>query len=225
MTKLTKPKAILFDWDGTIVDSFASIVAGNNSVREKFALEPFTPDQVREAMAIGPARKIFETLYADRAKEALDVYYTHMPKLRATNLQLMEHAADMLRELDATGIPLGVVSNMSHAALLDEIRHIGFYDNFKTIIGAGEAHRGKPAPDPIYLAAERMGMNRHDLGEIWYVGDMETDQKAARAAGCPFIFYAHGITNEAEKRALKPDHLVENYAEFKDMAKRLFSPS
>jgi phosphoglycolate phosphatase len=224
MSVLPKPRAVLFDWDGTLVDSFESIVAANNVVRAHFGAPPYRAEEIREIVEIGNAREIFATLYPDpaQAQQALDVYYTNIPRLRRENLGFIPGARKLIEFLQSAGVPMGVVSNMAHGPLIEEIAHVGWADYFQTIVGAGEAPRGKPAPDPVWLAIERLGLERNVARDIWFVGDMAADQKAAKAAGCPFVFYTGGIASDEHKKDLAAAVKLSHYHELLVMAKKLF---
>lgn len=223
--ELGAPLAVLFDWDGTLVDSYASIVAAHNAVQDHFGDPHFTPEHVLEIVQLGHGREIFERLYdgnKEKAQEALDVYYAHIPKLRHDKLTFCPGALDLIETLNTYKVPIGVVSNMAHGALRDEISDLGMAQKFGTIIGAGEAARGKPDPAPIYLALERLGFSRWDAPDIWFVGDMQADQKAAKAAGCPFIFYTGGIAPTEHKRNLAAAKRLDHYDELGVMVKKIF---
>lgn len=217
---LPKPKAVLFDWDGTIVDSMPAIIECNRLVRDHFGDRPLTLDELHEAMKAGPAKAMFAALYPndpEKAQVALDFYYTHVPDVRARYVTFLPDVQKVFVALQSAGIKMGVVSNMSHPHLVREVHALDHAHYFDTIIGAGEAARGKPSPDPIYLAFDRLGLSRTDAAQVWFVGDMEPDARAARAAGCPFILYDPAGKNGH----LKPDVTIADYAALDKMIKEI----
>ncbi len=208
---LSRPRAVLFDWDGTLVDSGACVEAAHNHVRRAFGMNDFTPEEFMHAARIGTGRETFTVLYPTRVNEALDLYYGVVPALRATHVGPIPGALDFIEYLYRAGIPLGVVSNMRHDPLVEEIARMNWSHYFQTVIGAGEAARGKPSPEPVYLAAERMGMTRADLENVWFVGDMETDEKAAKSARCPFLYYTGGISDARERSRMQASVKFDDY--------------
>jgi len=218
---LTRPRAVLFDWDGTIVSSLQAIAAALNKVQAEFGKPELPFDIAREKMALGTSKDILGHLHPEDPKRAMDIFYQHVPVLRAANLKVIDGAVAFLEMLRAQNIPIGIVSNMRHEYLVVEIETLGWTSWFETIVGAGEAARGKPSPDPIYLALERMGMLRGEAKDVWFVGDMETDEKAAKAAGCPFLFYTSEIDNKAEHNRLQAALTFHHYADVINVLKDL----
>ncbi len=220
---LTRPRAVLFDWDGTIVDSAQSVLVAQNHVRRTFGLPDFDLQTLIENVRAGTAREIFKTLYPDRAQEALDLYYGHIELHRFDTLKIVDHIVEFLDLLKYQNIPMGVVSNMGHKPLVNEIDRIGFTKYFPVVVGAGEAARGKPSPDPIYLTLERMGMLRGEARDAWFIGDMETDEKSAKAAGCPFLYYTGGISDSIERDQMRAALKFDSYADVIEVFNKLLT--
>jgi phosphoglycolate phosphatase len=219
MTKmLSLPRAVLFDWDGTLVDSFQAIYEAQLEVRRHFNQPPLTKDEVIQSMKIGTAREVFRVFYPGQEKEALDVYYNAVPRLRAQHISVHAGSEAAIQALRARDIPCGVVSNMAHDPLVHEIGLLTWDQYFQVVIGAGVASRGKPAPDPVYLALDRMDIPRDQAGQVWFIGDMETDQKAAHAARCKFLYYTGGITHD---ESLPADWRFADYQDLENIIRNI----
>jgi phosphoglycolate phosphatase len=223
MTKLPKPQAVLFDWDGTMVNSLGSIYATYNRVRDHFGEPHFSEAEAHKIATIGTAKDSFTKLYPndpEKVKTAIEVWYRHIPELREANLQFMPGIEAVVTSLHQAGVKMGIVTNMNHDYAMHEVNDVmkmGMY--FPVIVGAGAAPRGKPSPDPIYVALEKLGLARTSASTVWFVGDMEPDQRAARAAGCPFILYDPAGKNGH----FAPDHTVQDYADFEVMVKKILA--
>ena len=217
---MPKPKAVMFDWDGTIVDSIQAIFEGYNEVCRAYD-RPEIKDhhELHEVMSHGPARQIFQRFIPDHADAALDLYYTRVPALRAQHLGIIPHIKALLETLHGQGIKLAVVSNMNYRLLADEMKRVGLEHYFSAVVGAGETALGKPSPEPVFLAAERLGLSRDDLSSVWFVGDMEPDMRAAAASGCSFLLY----DPEGSKKHLISHHVISSYGDFDVMAKQILS--
>jgi len=87
--------------------------------------------------------------------------------------------------LASKNIKLGVVSNKKANILMKEIEFLEWSKFFNVVIGSGDAEKDKPAPEPIFLALEKVGLKAS--GEIWFVGDTIVDWQAAEASGCQAI--------------------------------------
>jgi len=195
------PKAILFDWDGTLADTADLILTSHNHVRAMFGHPPWTHADIF-AGASRSAREAYPEIYGPDAPKALEALYTYIKHRDLSKIAPFAGAEALLADLKGKGVPLGVVSHKRHEALHDEIIHFAWTGYFGAVVGAGEAARDKPSADPIFLALSRMG-GGIAARDIWYVGDTETDLMAASAAMCPCIFIDHGTT---------PSGTIERYA-------------
>ena len=175
----TAPRAILFDWDNTLVDGWAAIEAGLNAAFREFGLPLWGRTQVL-ANVRRALRESFPELFGAEWERARDIFYA---EVRACHLQVltpMPGAAAAL-EAGAGRLPMGVVSNKQGPLLRAEALHLGWDRHFGPLIGAGDAATDKPSPVPILIALEALGLS--PAPDIWYVGDTALDMQAARAAG------------------------------------------
>lgn len=187
---LPRPDAILFDWDGTLVDSFDMIRQGYQCLIDRFGGE--MPDDVQiGAYMRRSARDLFPALFGDHAAEAARIFSAFVRDNHLACLAEIEGAAAFLSLLKSKNILSGVVSNRNHEWLVAEVPHIGWADHFGAVVGAGKAARDKPFPDPLLLARDQLGLTEKSC--IWYVGDSETDMEAALAAGMVPVFVTHGL--------------------------------
>jgi phosphoglycolate phosphatase len=175
----TAPRAILFDWDNTLVDGWAAIEAGLNAAFREFGLPLWNRTQVL-ANVRRALRESFPELFGADWERARDIFYA---EVRACHLQVltpMPGAATAL-EAGAGRLPMGVVSNKQGPLLRAEALHLGWDRHFGPLIGAGDAAADKPSPAPILMALDAIGLS--PAPDIWYVGDTALDMQAARAAG------------------------------------------
>ncbi len=214
MQNLPRPKAIFFDWDGTIVNSMPNIFAAMCKTQEVFGQPTISHEQFAEIVRLGPQPDAFfrdHLGYEEiHVASAADFFNKHVTELRAGPVNLMHNIESFLYEASQNKIPMGVVSNMNHESLCEEVERLGWNKYFNAIAGGGRAERNKPHPDPIYLVAEELGLSREDLPQTWFVGDMDADRQAAKAAGCAFVFYSNG-TKQLECAAE-----ITDYADLKN---------
>ncbi len=194
MLTLPWPKAVLFDWDGTLVSSFSAIVRAVNETLVYHRAAALPQDEAIKTMQMGTARAIFNHLLPDDVDSALEYYYARVPQYRLDAVEIIHGARACLDLCRAADIPMGIVSNMRHTLLKEEVAHLGLDSYFSGIVGAGETPLGKPDPAPVYLCLERMGLTVSESPDCWFVGDMSPDQLAAQATGCSFLYYtgSHG---------------------------------
>lgn len=183
-----KPSILLFDWDGTLVDSFSVVFGAYQATSQHFKMPAFSEDDVRKNMRRS-SRDLFPALFGERAEEAREVFYTYVGQHK---IEPYVGAEAMLKRFQDMGLLMGVVSNKNHQGLLSDIQNLGWQNLLPVAIGAGQAARDKPEPDPLLLAAENFTAEQKS-GGIWYIGDSETDMIAAIKADMEPIFIGHGL--------------------------------
>ena len=194
-------KAVIFDWDGTLVDTCGLILDAHNHVRKYFDKSLWTMDDFL-GRASESAREYYPKVYGDRADEAQDVLYKYVEEHHLNYLEPMSETKELLDFLQNNKMPMAVVSNKRHNTLVKEIEHVQYQNYFNFVIGAGVAKRDKPSPDPLLNAITALGeeLKPH---EILYIGDTETDLLTAESAQCPMVFI--------QSECLRPD-LIKKYA-------------
>ena len=214
MTSL--PKAIAFDWDGTLVNTLPLIFKANNHLRDVLGYPAWSHDEFLKAIPHS-TRDIFPKLYGDRAQEATDLLYEYLGKHHLQELELLDGAQDLIDALMETEIPLVVVSNKRHDNLLKEIDHLGWGKFFSSIVGAGRAERDKPDPAPLHMA---MGELPHSVvldSNVWFIGDMESDMKIAQAAGCSSVLLLNGEDKTDLVEKFNPLHVLQGCADLRQV--------
>lgn len=207
----TRPTAILFDWDNTLIDSWPAIHSSTNAVMAAMGHPIWTFEETKTRVRKS-LRDTFPVMFGERWEEAREVYYGHFRAHHLQELREMPGIADMLAVLANAGFYMGVVSNKDGALLRAEAVHLGWDRYFGALVGAGDAARDKPARDPIELALQPSG---HAAGAaIWYVGDTNVDMECAFAATCvPVLLRGHDA-GEGEFDAHPPVYTFKNPADF-----------
>ncbi len=178
---LTRPRAILFDWDNTLVDSWMAIHDAQNHTLISFGLEPWTIEETCRRVR-GSMRDSFPQMFGARWLEAGDVFYARFAEKHMRTLMPLPGARKLLESLAASGIYLGVVSNKKGHYLRREAEHLGWSSFFRQIVGAFDAPRDKPSVEPVDMALRGSGI---EPGEsVWFVGDADIDLECAKNAGC-----------------------------------------
>lgn len=178
---LAPPRAILFDWDNTLVDNWATITEAFNTTLVAMGHSPWTVEETR-ARVRASLRDSFPKLFGERWEEARRIYIDTFASRHLQTLKPLEEAELMLRELARRSLWLGVVSNKTGIFLRKELEHLGWVKYFGSVVGAGDAAKDKPEPDPVYLALAGSGVPAGP--EVWFVGDTEMDMACAYASGC-----------------------------------------
>jgi phosphoglycolate phosphatase len=177
----TLPKAALFDWDNTLVDTWPVIHDAMNVTLSAMGHPVWTIEQTR-ARVSRALREAFPDMFGDRWEEARDVFYDRFRAIHLERLEVCSGAEDLLTRLVGKGVYLGVVSNKLGDHLRREAEYLGWSHYFSRLVGATDAKKDKPATEPVLMALEGSGLN---LGEdIWFVGDTRIDMECAHRTGC-----------------------------------------
>lgn len=183
------PKAIFFDWDGTLADSYAFLEGAHNHVRMQLGKPSFRENEFQQYFG-QPREILYKAFYAPHEEEAKKMFEVYVRE-HHLKLPALPGAEDLLKTLHAAGIPCGVVSNKKPEFIETEIRNFGWEAYFVASVGAGEASADKPSPAPLRLAVERAGLAGLEPDDIWFVGDTDNDLMCARDYGCPGILLGH----------------------------------
>jgi len=194
-TTIVHPRFVLFDWDNTLVDSWPVIHECYCAVFDDLGMTPWTLAEVKER-AHGSLRDFFPVLFGDRWQSAADVFFATFHRIHLQRLQPMSGAPELLQELRALDVQVGVVSNKVGKNLRVETQHLGWDRHFHRVVGATDALRDKPAPDPIHMALEGSGIAPGQ--EVWMVGDTRADLVCAHAAGCVPVLLREDIPSDDE---------------------------
>src|SRR5215469_13443713 len=150
------PRAILFDWDNTLVDSWATIHDALNFLMTAMARPLWSLEETRERVRLS-LRESFPRLFGERWLEAQQIYLDRFRAIHLERLTPLPGGEAMLRALADDGLYLAVVSNKTGAVLRAEAAHLGWTPLFGAIVGAGDADVDKPHPAPVALALEPGG--------------------------------------------------------------------
>jgi phosphoglycolate phosphatase len=204
------PEAVVFDFDGTLADSYEAITASVNHVRGLYHMQPLKVSQVRPCVGRGAGYLLAHTLPGLDPTKALAEYKAHHPSVLRSGTRLLPGVAATLAELSSSGFKLGVCSNKPKpftSTLLDILDIARF---FKAVIGPEDAPKPKPAPDMLIAALDALGVS---AARALYVGDMTVDIETARAAGARVWVIATGSDGHEALAAAHPDRLLGNFRE------------
>ena len=201
---------VLFDLDGTVIDSGAIILASmRHAAKEVLGEEP--SDELLMAAVGGPGLEAqMHALAPDRVDELVRVYRAHNEPLHE-ELAWCPGIDDLLVRLKDEGRRLGIVTAKRRATVELAFNVLPLEHLFDTVVGGDETARHKPDPEPLLLAAERLNVEPKACA---YVGDSPFDIRAAKAARMDAIAVTWGgIHDRAKLEAEEPDAIVDNAEE------------
>ncbi len=208
-------QAVLFDFDGTLVDSFAAITASTNHVRHSYELPALPEATVRQYVGLGLAN-LMETLVPNApSADAIARYREHHQTVMLTQTRLLPGVAEVVPKLARRGIRMGVCSNKRVEFTRQLVEGLGLTHYFPTILGPEDVqNRPKPEPDMLWEGLKRLGATTQ---QAVYVGDMAVDVHAARAAGIPVWLVLGGASGHESATAAAPDRVLSQFQELLEL--------
>lgn len=181
--EIPKPRAVLFDWDDTVVSNWDIGVEAINTTLVHMGMTAWSEEEIRRRSGQS-ARDAFTILFGEsRWQEADRVYYSTFNRLIEERGQvLVPGIADVFEALSRAGVYMGVVSNKRGDLLRKDVARAGFAGFFGGIVGAGDAAADKPDPAPVLMALGSSGIV--PAADVWFVGDSHTDMICAHRTGC-----------------------------------------
>jgi phosphoglycolate phosphatase len=188
-----KPKAIIFDWDNTLVDTWPLIELSVNTMLRAMGKEKWSMQHVQENIHKS-ARDALPILFGDRWQEAANIYQTTYRLNNLQNLNLLPNALEVLDILyNDKSIYMAIISNKSGDTLREEIAHLGLSKYFDIVIGSLDTAEDKPSALPVHLALKPSGIAPSK--EVWFIGDSVVDVECAINSGCLPIIFGKGEIN------------------------------
>lgn len=222
-TKKIMVSAVLFDLDGTILDSIHIYYQIIETVFERLAFPLPSRDKLRKAAENGDFAwdRVFPKKTPKETERLIEktrgIIAEIYPDLFRTQAKLIPNAKKALDAILQKGIRMGIVTStprQSMAFKLHPLKEAGLNELLEVIVHADDAPRKKPAPDPLIEACNRLDI----LPEVClYVGDACTDIQAGKAAGMKTVGVLTGFDDRESLSSETPDAVIDSIADLKDI--------
>ena len=216
---MTQQYTILFDLDGTLVDTAPDLMRAHNHVMKKFGYPTKSTEEIRNLVGQGAGAMLGRSIYGQAKKEMrkiqdekikkemIDVFIDFYGKNIANESKLIDGAYDFLKWCKENEISMGVCTNKQEHLAIDLLKQIKVYDFFEYVAGSNTFDFCKPDPRHLTNVIEIM---QGDIKKSIMIGDSETDGNAAKAAGIPFILLEDGYT-EKNVNEISHNHLIRDF--------------
>lgn len=215
-------QAVLFDLDGTLVDSVPDIAAATNAMLTEMGREFLPIEQLRTFVGKGTAVLIKRALAVDinppepdanLFAQAQQIFNKHYHLHNGSQSQLYPNVVEGLHHLQAMGLKLAVVTNKPHEFTVPLLEKMGLASFFSVVVSGDTCARKKPYPDQLYYACEQLGVPvKHSL----FVGDSQNDTQAANAAEMDVLVLPYGYNEGKAIQTLSFNAIVDDIAAVAD---------
>ena len=216
---MTQKLTILFDLDGTLVDTAPDLMAAHNHVMKKFGYSTRSVDEIRNLVGKGAsvligrsiwgsAKKEFSKITDEKIKnEMVKEFISFYGKNIVKDSKLIKGVLEFLKWAKSKNISMGVCTNKQEHLAIDLLKKIEIYDYFEYVAGGNTFEYCKP--DPRHLTSIIEIMNG-DIKKSLMVGDSENDADAAKSAGIPMILIEDGYTDKKIEQ-IYHNHLIKDF--------------
>ena len=195
------PKAILFDWDNTLVNNWEPIFFAYKKTLQALGLKKQSKEETLKNAKYS-LRETFPRIFKNDWKKAKKVFYLEFKKIHLKKIKPIPNALKILKKIKEKKIKCGVISNKDGNLLRKEINKLEWKKYFKVIVGANEAKKDKPSKYPLVLALNKFSLKSNK--NIWYVGDNDIDIEFAKKNNCLSIFIENKLFKRKDLKQ-KPD--------------------
>ena len=216
---MSQKLTILFDLDGTLIDTAPDLMNAHNYVMKKFGYETKTVNDMRRLVGKGAASLIGRSVWGQAKKEFSQINNQNIKKEMVKDFidfygknivnesTLINGVKDFLIWSKKKNISMGVCTNKQEHLAVDLLKKIGIYDFFEYVAGHNTFNYCKPDPRHLTSVIEILEGN---IKKTLMIGDSETDANAARDAGIPIILLEDGYT-EKNTTEIYHNHLIKDF--------------
>jgi phosphoglycolate phosphatase len=217
-------KAVIFDLDGTLVDSAPDIVEAANTAFAPLGVPPFLLDDMKAMIEAGSAVLIERVVKAaglpftpETRAETLGRFMGTYKEVSALGRGLYPGAIDLLTHLRASGIKTALCTNKAGPVTTIAVKALGLERHLGYVLGASDRIAKKPAAAMLHDCCSALGVHPR---EAVMVGDSGADNGAARAAGCSIVLVAFGYS-KVPVASMEPDAVISHLSELPAALQRL----
>ncbi len=204
-------RAVLFDLDGTLVDSYAALADAVNYARRQHGLGELTTEVIREFVGEGLERLLQRAFDGGQVPEtATEAFETYYDEICCQKSRVLADVEATLQALSAFGVAMAVCTNKPTAFSRKILESLNLASFFRAIVGPDVAGARKPEAKHVLHTLQATNCRP---SEALFVGDMPIDVEAARNSGMDVAVVATGSSSSTALRAAAPDHYLDRLAD------------
>lgn len=204
----SKIRGIVFDLDGTLIDSYEAITESLNHAMARAGLAALPEARVKEMVGMGLETLIARAMGEARVEAGVRDFRARYAEICEARTRLLPGVGSTVETLRSRGYAMSVATNKPAYFATRLLEALGVASCFLVVLGPDMVENKKPHPEMVHRAMERMGT---DAASTLYVGDMEIDIQTARAAGVSAVVLPTGSRTETELSSHRPDLLLRSF--------------
>ena len=204
MASPSLPAPVLFDLDGTLIDSIDLILKSAQFAFGRCGLD--CPTEREWLAGVGrPLPVMFGVFAPGREPELITAYREFQMENHDRLVRVYDGVPEMLEALKTRGHPMAIVTSKTNLLAMRGLAHTGIDHFFETVVGMDACTRHKPDPEPVRIALDRLA---RDARGAWFIGDSTHDMESGNAAGVATVGALWGPFDEADLAPSRPRHLA-----------------
>jgi 2-phosphoglycolate phosphatase len=203
-------RGIIFDFDGTLIDSYEAIAESLNHVRTSFSLAAIPAEEIRPMVGHGLEKLIAKAVGPERVDEGIRLFRQSYASLCERKTSILPQVKETLDTLDRRGYQMAIATNKPSYFARDILKALEIDHLFVEVLGPNDVERPKPDPEMIEIIIMRIGLSPE---EIVYVGDMPLDVEVGRRAGVAVYAVPTGSASRDALLEARPDRLLHRFSD------------
>ena len=210
-------RAVLFDLDGTLVDSYAALADAVNYARRREGLTDLESERIKQLVGDGLERLLQRAFECETIPAGVrEAFESRYDEICCSESKILDDVESTLDELHSLGVAMAVCTNKPTGFSKKILDFLKLSPHFRAIVGPDLAGARKPDAQHVLRTLEETGCSGD---QALFVGDMPIDVAAARASGIDVAVVATGSSSKRELVASHPDHVLERFSDLVDLVR------
>jgi len=206
--KATTVRGVIFDLDGTLIDSYQALFLAFLHTYRNMGLPPLTDEEVKRVLGHGVSSTFRDLLGEERVPEAMRLFRQSYEEVMRPNTRLLPGVREALEGLRERGIQLAVATNKIGHFARELFEYFGMEKLFAIVLGDEDVSQNKPDPEMILYALEKMRLKKE---EVIFVGDSPIDIQTGKNAGVRVFAVTTGVTRRADLEKAQPTLILDRF--------------